>query len=107
METRKATVSNEWLLEIIAAIQAIDRLGISQLNKHFCIDDAAIVGISAPDIGFQASIPLYSFVAFAMESRITNSMRNGHKTFKLAWEKIESISPYTTATHWKTCASTL
>lgn len=100
-ESRKAKVCDERLLELIAAIQSIDRLGISQINKRLCIDDAAIVHISTPEYGFQASILLYSLVTYAVGQQITAPMRNGLMTFKLAWEMIESVAPYTTAVHWK------
>lgn len=100
-ESRTAKLNDDCVLNIVALIQEIDRLGIAKLNQHFCIDDVERVYIIAPDIGFHASIAPYTFQHFAAREPIAERAITGLKTFRAAWDSIEAISPYTTSMHWK------
>lgn len=100
-ESRTAKISDDCALNIVALVQEIDRLGIAELNQHFCISDVEHVYIIVPDIGFHASIAPYTLEHFAACEPIAERALAGLKTFRAAWDSIEAISPYTTSMHWK------
>jgi hypothetical protein len=100
-EIRKAVVDDDGVLEVLAKIEAIDRLGIATLNKHHCMDDAEMIFISAPELGFHASISLYTFSFVAKRESMSGIVKSGLETFRVAWQAIESRSPYRTSMHWR------
>lgn len=100
-EVREAVVGDDRVLEILGKIEAIDRLGIAMLNKHYCVDDAETIFISAPELGFHASTSLYTFSFMAKRESMSDIAKSGLETFRVAWQAIESHSPYRTSMHWR------
>lgn len=99
-ECHVAKLNDECVLEIFSLIQGIDRLGIANLNQLVRFDDLELVYIEVPDIGFYASVSAYTFERLAAFEPIAERALAGLKTFRSAWDRIESVSPYTTSMHW-------
>jgi len=103
-ETRETQIDAAMLTARLNFIASIDRLGIAELNDYCIISDAADVTITAPVLGFRASLPLWAFASMVHEEDMPPMpprAKNGLATFQAAWEAIDAVSPYTTAEHWQ------
>lgn len=100
-EIRTSEVSRDDIARLAALIQALDTDELKQLAKEVCIDDVELISFLIPSREFYEAISPYSAEYLDRNGQLSDAARSGLVSARALWDQIESISPYTTAQHWK------
>ncbi len=79
------------------ALSAIDLSRLAVFKNWTCVDDAPFVHVFAPEFHVHVTVDQFGLD----DQEIPKEAIEGLTSFQQAWELIDSLSPYTLATHFR------
>ena len=100
-ETRETQISSDSIDALRGVIDGLDVEGIDEITQQICVDDAELISLIVPSRKLQRAVSPYTYEFIDREHGLTARARSGLKSFRAAWDLIDSVSPYSTKEHWK------